>query len=443
MKRTSAVRDPRAWLDSHINLERGIGIPSATARATAPTRDRIQALLSLLGRPELEFSTVHITGTNGKTSTARMAATLFDSLGMRTGLYTSPDLGRINERILMELQPIPDEELDELLQVVALCEPSLEKPPSYFEILTAAALRGFCDIAVDVGVIEVGLGGTWDATTEVDGRVAVVSNIALDHENFLGSSLPEIALEKSGIIKSHSHLVLGETDPDLRSIFLDRSPRSVWERDRDFGVVSEQVAIGGRVVELFTPGGTHEIFLPLHGVHQADNAALALASAEAFLGDPIDSETARHAFANVTSPGRLEVVGRQPLVILDGAHNVAGAQSLRRALAEEFTIDGQRTLVVGLLREKDPKEMLAALGADDCTLLILCPPPSPRALDPRLIEQAARELGYPEDQIEIAEDVRGAVGLAVLETPRDGQIVVTGSLYVVGAARSMFLGVGR
>lgn len=443
MTGTRAVRDPRAWLEAHINLERGTGIPSGVARATAPTRDRIEALLALLGRPELEFSTVHITGTNGKTSTARMTATLFHTMGMRVGLYTSPDLGRINERILIDLEQIADSELDELLQLVALCEPSMTDAPSYFEILTAAAFRAFCDVAVDAGVIEVGLGGTWDATNSVDGRVAVVTNVSLDHENFLGSTRESIAEEKSGIIKAHSHLVLGETDPELRSIFLARSPHTVWERDRDFGVRSDRIAIGGRALELFTPGGTHEVFLPLHGAHQADNAALALAAAEAFLGDPIGTDVAASAFANVTSPGRIEIVGRRPLVILDGAHNLAGAQALRRALAEEFTSEGSRTLVVGLLREKDPMAMLVALGIDDVSLLVLCPPPSPRALDPRIVADTARDLGFPEDRIEIADDVRGALALAMLDTPEDGQIVVTGSLYVVGEARSKVHGSGR
>jgi dihydrofolate synthase/folylpolyglutamate synthase len=443
MSGTRAVRDPRAWLEAHINLERGVGVPSDVARITTPTRDRIEQLLNLLGRPELEFATVHLTGTNGKTSTARMAATLLHAVGMRVGLYTSPDLGRVNERILIDQEAIADDELDELLQLVALCEPSMSGSPSYFEILTAAAFRGFCDVAVDVGVIEVGLGGTWDATNSVDGHVAVVTNIALDHENFLGSTREAIAFEKSGIIKPHSHLVLGETDPDLRGIFLAREPRAVWERDRDFGIRSDRVAVGGRFVEMFTPGGSHEVFLPLHGAHQADNAVAALAAAEAFVGESLDAETVVAAFATVTSPGRMEVVGRRPLVILDGAHNVAGAQALRRALADEFSSDGPRTLVVGLLREKDPLAMLAALGLDDCSMLVVCPPPSPRALDPMSVAAAARELGFPEEQIEVADSVRSALGLAMLDTPDDGQIVVTGSLYVVGAARSKVDSPGR
>jgi dihydrofolate synthase / folylpolyglutamate synthase len=430
------VRDPRAWLDDHVNLERGVGIPAGVARATSPTRDRIEELLTLLGRPELEFATVHLTGTNGKTTTARIVANLLVELGLRVGSYTSPHLERVNERISFDLEPIADEELDELLQLVALCEPSMNDRPSYFEILTAAALRGFCDVAVDAAVVEVGLGGTWDATNSVDGRVAVVTNIEIDHEHFLGSTREAIAAEKAGIVKEYSHLVLGETDPNLLATFLDRGPHTVWLRDRDFGVRSDRVAIGGRYVEIETPHGVHEVLLSLHGAHQADNAAVALAAAEAFLGEPVDPDTVAAALASVTSPGRLEVMGRNPLVVLDGAHNISGAATLRRALAEEFSTAGPRTLVVGLLREKDPIAMLSALGLDETSLLIVCRAPSPRATEPEAIAQAARELGFPDHRIEIVESPRTAVAQALLDTPDDGQVVVAGSLYVVGEVRS-------
>jgi dihydrofolate synthase/folylpolyglutamate synthase len=433
---THAVAQPRVWLDDHINLERGVGIPAGVARATAPTRDRIEALLSLLGRPELEFSAIHITGTNGKTSTGRMIASLLVTAGMRVGGYSSPHLERVNERIAIDLEPVADPDLDELLQLVALCEPSMREPPTYFEILTAAAFRGFCDVAVDAAVVEVGLGGTWDATNSVDGRVAVVTNIALDHQNFLGDSREAIAQDKAGIIKPHSHLVLGETDADLVPIFTERASRALWLRDRDFGVRANRVAIGGRATELYTPHGSHEVYLPLHGAHQADNAAIALAATEAFLGDPLDSHTIAQGFAAVTSPGRLEIVGRAPLIVLDGAHNIAGAEAMRRALTEEFSTSGPRTLVVGLLREKDPRAMLAALGLDDAQLLVVCPPPSPRALAPDVVAQAARELGFADDRVELADDVGAALAAALLDTPDDGQIVVCGSLYVVGAARA-------
>ncbi len=440
---TNAVGDPRGWLEDHVNLERGVGIPAGVARATAPTRDRIEALLTLLGRPELEYSTIHLTGTNGKTSTARIAARLLGELGLRVGSYTSPHLERVNERIAIDLEPVADAELDELLQLIALCEPSMPEPPSYFEILTAAALRAFCDVAVDAAVVEVGLGGTWDATNSVDGRVAVITNVDIDHENFLGSTREAIAREKAGIIKSESHLVLGETDPELRDIFLARQPHTTWVRDRDFLVRSDHVAVGGRVVDLETPFGRHEAFLSLHGAHQAHNAVTALAAVEAFLGDPVPGDVVERAFATVDSPGRMEIVRRNPMVMLDGAHNVAGAEALRRSLRDEFTSVGPRTLVVGLLREKDPVAMLTALGLDEVALLVVCPPPSPRAHPVEVVVAAARQLGFPEERIEEAPDVRTAIATALMETPEDGQIVVAGSLYVVGAARSSLLRVRR
>lgn len=433
--------DARAWLDAHVNLETGVvGLPpEPSRRAAAPTLERVQRLLELLGSPELEYPAIHVTGTNGKTSTARMCVALLDTLGFSVGSYTSPHLSRVNERMAFGGEPISDADLDDLLEVVRLAEPSLPEPPSYFEILTAAALRWFADLAVDVAVVEVGLGGTWDATNVVHGRVAVVTNVSVDHVELLGPTREHIAAEKAGIVEPGAALVLGETDPDLASFFVDRRPASIARRGADFGIRANEMAHGGRVVDLFTPGGVYpELFVPLHGAHQADNAAAALAAVEAFTGTPVAPELVAEAFAGVSTPGRLEVVGHQPFVLLDGAHNVAGAEALRSALAEEF-LDGPRTLVVGLLREKEPHEMLAALGVDDAAVLVCCRPPSPRALDPEHVAAAARDLGVDPELIEVVDAVADGVAAALLATPDDGQIVITGSLYVVGAARSILV----
>jgi dihydrofolate synthase/folylpolyglutamate synthase len=431
--------DPREWLAGHVNLEAGIGRPVSVRRATAPTLDRIRGLLDLLGSPEADLPVVHLTGTNGKTSTTRMISSLLGALGLSVGQYTSPNLERINERFVWNDEMISDSDLDDLLRLVALVEPSLPEPLSYFEILTAAALRWFADLAVDVAVVEVGVGGTWDATNLVHGRVAVITNIAIDHVEYLGPTRELIAQEKAGIIEPGSTLVLGETDPDLARLFLARDPARVLLRDRDFAVLAQQLALGGRVVDLSTPEGTYpEVFLPLHGRHQVDNASIALAAAEAFVGAPLPPDVVADGFAAVRSPGRLEVVARHPLVLLDGAHNVAGATALRAALDEEFA-GSERTLVVGLLAEKEPHEMLAAVGLDDAARLLCCRPPSPRALDPALVAKAAAELGFDEEHIEVHDAVRDAIGSAVIATPEDGQIVVTGSLYTVGAARGIFV----
>jgi dihydrofolate synthase/folylpolyglutamate synthase len=435
----SGYENPREWLSDHINLEAGIGRPVSVRRATAPTLERIQGLLALLGSPEREYPSVHITGTNGKGSTSRIVSALLESLGLSVGRYMSPNLERINDRFAWNDELISDTDLDDLLRLVAMVEPSLPEPLSYFEILTAAALRWFADLAVDVAVVEVGLGGTWDATNVVDGRVAVVTNVSIDHVEYLGPTREQIAQEKAGIIKPGSTLVLGETDPDLMPFFLARNPAKVLLRDRDFSVLAQELALGGRVVDLSSPEGSYpELYLPLHGRHQVDNAAIALAAAEAFVGGPLPPTVVADAFASVRSPGRLEVVARHPLVLLDGAHNVAGAGALRAALDEEFAA-ASRTLVVGLLQEKEPHEMLAALGLDDATLLVCCRPPSPRALDPAVVARAAEELGFAAENIDVQDSVRDAIGAALLATPEDGQIVVTGSLYAVGVARSVFV----
>jgi dihydrofolate synthase/folylpolyglutamate synthase len=434
---TPGPSDIRAWLDGHVNLERGIGRPASERRATAPTLARIRATLDLLGSPELEYPVLHITGTNGKTSTNRIATALLTTLGVSVGSYTSPHLVRVNERIGRDGESISDDELDEVLRIVALVEPELPEPPSYFEILTAGAYRWFADVAVDGAVVEVGVGGLWDATNAADGVVAVVTNVSIDHVEYLGPSRESIAAEKAGIVKPGCTLVLGETDPDLTGYFVEREPEVVVRRERDFGVRSNTPAVGGRALELFTPGGAYpDLFLPMHGAHQADNAAIALAAVEAFTGAPVPPDVVAAAFAQVTSPGRLEVVARRPLVLLDGAHNVAGAQALRAALHEEFATDGPRALVVGLLQEKEPHEMLAALGVDDVSLLVCCRPPSPRAHEPKVVAQAARDLGVAGEIIEVVDSVPEAVGTAILAVPEDGQVIVSGSLYTVGAARA-------
>jgi len=424
-----------AWLDGHVNLE-SLGVPAGLdRRATQPTLARMEALAALLGSPQLEYGVIHLTGTNGKTSVARIASALLVEAGVSTGTYTSPHLERVNERMSWEGAPITDAVLADRLAQVALIEPHLPDVPSYFEILTGAALTWFADVAVEAAVVEVGLGGTWDATNVVDGDVAVVTNVSIDHVDYLGSTRESIAADKAGIVKPGAVLVLGETDPALVPLFLAREPAQVLLRERDFGITRNAVAYGGRVVDLFTPRARYdEVFVSLHGAHQADNAAIAVAAVEAFADAPLTEELVADVLGRVRSPGRLEVVGHGPLVVLDGAHNVAGAQAFARAMADEFAA-ADRTLVVGLLREKDPTEMLEALGARDAARLVCCAPPSARARDPLELADAARAMGIDADRIDVVHDVADAVDHAVAETPADGQIVVTGSLYVVGAAR--------
>jgi dihydrofolate synthase/folylpolyglutamate synthase len=421
------------WLDDHVNLE-----ADPAPRAAAMRLDRMRRIVELLGDPQIAYPVLHITGTNGKGSTARMITTLLVARGLSVGTYTSPDLERVNERLAWNGEPIDDAAFAGVLDVVRALEPVLDESPTRFEILTAAALVWFADVAVDAAVVEVGLGGRWDATNVVDGQVAVVTNVSLDHQDVIGPTRDDIAREKAGIVKPGSTLVLGETDPGPAAIFLATDAGAIWRRDEDFGCVQNQLAHGGRLLELRTPGATYEdVLLPVHGAHQGDNAALALAAVEAFFGAPLAPDLVAEAFAAVQLPGRMEVVGRKPLTVLDGAHNPAGAAALAAAVDEAFGGLTGRVLVVGFLAGRDPEEMLTALGAGRARLVVACPPPSPRALPPERLAAAARGLGL---AAAVVPSVREAVTLAREVAEPDEMVLITGSLYVVGTARAVLRG---
>ena len=288
-------------------------------RTSIPTLERITALCRLLGDPQLVSPVIHVTGTNGKGSTVGILAELLSTVGLTVGTFTSPDLTAINERITRNGEPITDPELIEVLASLAALEPLLDGRPTRFDLLTAAAFRWFADVAVDVAVVEVGLGGRWDATNVVEPVVAVVTNVSEDHLEVLGPTLTDVAREKAGIIKKGSHLILGETDAELSGIFLAVADTvgaaSVWRRGSledagDFGCDANDVAVGGRLIDLRTPSRRYEqVFLGLHGAHQGDNAAGALAAAEAFFASALHDDVVRTAFASVRVPGRLEIVG--------------------------------------------------------------------------------------------------------------------------------------
>jgi len=418
-----------AYLDDHVNLE-----TDASARAASKRLDRVGRLVELMGEPQRAYPVVHLTGTNGKGSTARMLTSLLVTKGLSAGTYTSPHLERFNERIAWNGEPISDAAFVEIVEAVASVERVMDDAPTVFEILTAAAFRWFADIAIDVGVIEVGLGGRWDATNVADGQVAVVTNVSLDHAETIGPTLTDIATEKAGIVKPDSTLVLGETEPRLAEIFRAAGAAEVWERDHDFGCVANGLAHGGRLLDLRTPGAAYDdVYLPLHGAHQGDNAVVALAAAEAFFGAPLDPELVGDAFAAVRVPGRLEVVDRQPLVVLDGAHNPAGAAAAADAIAEAFGDAAGKLLIVGLLQGKDPMEMLEALEARGARLLVACPAPSPRTLPPQDVAAAAQSMGI---EAEAASSVPEALARALAVASPDDLVLVSGSLYVVGAARA-------
>lgn len=431
-----ALGETLAWLDRHVNLE---AIESGRAgRLGLPTLERIQALLAALGDPQQSYPAIHITGTNGKGSTSRMCAAIVQAAGISVGTYTSPHLEQINERLAVDGEPIPDDALVAVLGTLAELERFLDLRATWFELVTAAGYLWFADMAVEAAVVEVGLGGRYDATNVARGEVAVVTNVELDHTEILGSTRESIADEKAGILKPDSVLVLGEQDPRIAAIFEAEAERvgaaAIWRRGLDFGCDANRLAVGGRVVDLWTPLGRYpEVFVPLHGAHQAENAACAVAAAQALVGAPLSDDVVSGALATVRVPGRLEVVRRQPLVVLDGAHNAAGAAAIGQALAEDFSAAGRVIVVMGCLGGRDPAELLAELGTDRVAAVIACRPPSPRAQDPEEVVDAARGFG-------IAAEARGtiveAIERALEMATSDDLVLVTGSLYVVGAART-------
>ncbi|HSL73003.1 MAG TPA: folylpolyglutamate synthase/dihydrofolate synthase family protein [Ilumatobacteraceae bacterium] len=417
--------DALRYLDEHATYEK-------TGRIESPSLDNITALCAAMGDPQHAAPVVHITGTNGKGSTAQMISRLLVANGLTVGTYTSPHLERINERISRNLEPISDEDFAEQIAAIADLEPIVGIRPGYFEIVTAAAFRWFADVAVDAMVIEVGLLGRWDATNVVDATVAVVTNIGMDHTEFAGPTLEHIAREKSGIIKPRSATVVGETRPELVEIFRAAGGASFLAVDDAFEVMGNRLAIGGRLLDIRTPTTIYtDVYVPLNGAHQGHNAAVALVAAETFFAAPLSEEVVLEGFGAAAIPGRFEVLGRQPLTIVDGAHNPAGADVCAQVFFEDFDPDGRRLLVVGTLR--DPEEMLAALRADEFDVVFACTAPSPRGVPAADIVAAAKRLGC--DDVYAFDTVEAACRRAMQYADGDDAVLVTGSLYTAGAAR--------
>ncbi len=419
--------DALRFLDKHINLEAKAG------RWEGLSLDRMRSLVHVMGDPQEAYPVIHVTGTNGKGSTTLMITELLKARGLVVGTYTSPHLERINERIRVDGVPIDDAAFGAAIGEVAAIEALVDGTPSYFEVLTAAALGHFAAIAVDVAVIEVGLLGRWDATNVVDAEVAVVTNIGRDHTDGQGEWRRAIAAEKAGIIKPRSTLVLGETSPDVRDLFLAEPATAVIERGVDFEATANRVAIGGRAVDLRAPHGRYDdVFVALHGAHQADNAAAALAAVEAFFGTAIEDDLVREAFAAVKVPGRFEILHRHPLVVLDAAHNPDGARVATTTL-DDFGAARRRILVLGLLQGRDIGEMLDALEATRAEVVIVCQPDWPRRI---LAEEIAAEATVRGVVVEVVREIDDAVARAIaLAEDDDDLVLVTGSNYVIGPAR--------
>lgn len=421
-----------------------------------PSLDRIQALVELLGDPQRTYPVVHVAGTNGKSSTARMIDALLTEAGLRTGRYTSPHLQLATERINLDGQPIS---LSRYVEVYREIEPYVQlvdaqggPAMSKFEVLTGMAFAAFADAPVEAAVVETGLGGTWDATNVADGTVSVITPIGIDHVEYLGSELTGIAGEKAGIIKPGSIAVLAPQETEVAAVLLERCAEvgaTVARQGLEFGVLRRTQAVGGQMLKLQGLGGAYdEVFLPLLGEHQAGNAAVALAAAEALLGAgadrQLDLDAVRSAFARVVSPGRLERVRTAPAVLVDAAHNPHGARALARAVTEEF---GFRRLigVVAVLQEKDARGMLEELQPllDE---VVVTTNSSPRALDVDELAAIAVEV-FGADRVTVEPRLDDAVEQAVRmaeEVDEDsgalagGGVLVTGSVVTAGEARILF-----
>jgi dihydrofolate synthase/folylpolyglutamate synthase len=421
-----------------------------------PTLDRIQALLDLLGDPQAASPVVHITGTNGKTSTARMVDALLSANGLRTGRFISPHLQVVTERISLDGVPISREHYVEAYRDVApyvsLVDAAQPNPLSKFEVLVAMAFAAFADAPVDAAVVEVGIGGTWDSTNVADGKVAVIGPVGVDHVEYLGPDVVGIARDKAGIIKPGAVAVIAEQRPDVLTELLRRVAdvdATVARAGSEFGVVGREIGVGGQLLRLQGLGGVYDdVFLPLHGRHQAGNAAVALAAVEAFLGagagSQLDPDVVRQAFAGVITPGRLEPVRSAPTVLLDAAHNPHGATALAAALAEEF--DFRRLVaVIGVMNDKDAHGILAALEPVVAEV-VLTANSSPRAMPADDLAAVALDV-FGADRIvvepRLGDAVEAAIGLAE-EVGEPGQplsgagVVVTGSVVTAGEVRALF-----
>ena len=419
-----------------------------------PSLDRIAAVMELLGDPQRSFPVIHLTGTNGKTSTTRIIDTLLLEHGLKTGRFTSPHLHSMRERIALSGQPISAERFlaayDEVLPFIEMVDArsAAEAGPrmTYFEVLVAVAYAAFADAPVDVAVVEVGMGGAWDATNVADGSVAVVTPVALDHQHFLGHDVESIAVEKSGIIKPEALTVVGVQEPEVAQVLADRAnevgARIAFE-DSDFGLLEREVAVGGQQISVRSLTGDYtDLFLPLHGVHQVHNAVLGIVAVEAFLGggeQRLDPEVLREGLARVASPGRLEIVRRSPTVVVDAAHNPAGALALRTALEDSFNF-ARIVGVVAILKDKDATEMLEILEPV-LDHVVVSRTTSPRAMAPSELGELAADI-FGEDRVTVIESLPDALdtaaGLAD-EGGVGGGVLATGSVTTAAEVR-MLLG---
>ncbi|MBP7903379.1 MAG: bifunctional folylpolyglutamate synthase/dihydrofolate synthase [Candidatus Planktophila sp.] len=414
----------------------------------APTLERIAALVDVLGSPQLTYPTIHVGGTNGKTTTARMIDSLLFEMGLRTGRFTSPHLESYLERISINGQPIDPKAMifsyNDIAAYLDFMDTKFDTPISFFEAITALAFAAFAEHPIDVGVIEVGMGGEWDATNVVNSDVAVIMPIDLDHTEYLGSSIAEIAKTKAGIIKEGSFVVLAQQQPEAAVELLKQAAlvgADIAREGIEYVIESRTLAVGGQLLTIKTPKDTYEeIFLPLHGKHQASNAAAALVAVEAFFGEQeLDYEAVLAGFANVQSPGRCEVLHRDPTVIIDAAHNPHGAKALTETIQSEFTFDE----VIGVFAAMGDKDIEGALTELEKVMdsIIVTKNSSSRSAAVADVEALAAKI-FGSDRTFSAESLELAIEKAIKDSIRPLSedtvgILITGSVVTAGEARSI------
>jgi dihydrofolate synthase/folylpolyglutamate synthase len=414
----------------------------------APTLERIAALVDVLGSPQLTYPTIHVGGTNGKTTTARMIDSLLFEMGLRTGRFTSPHLESYLERISINGQPIDPKAMifsyNDIAAYLDFMDSKFDTPISFFEAMTALAFAAFAEHPIDVGVIEVGMGGEWDATNVVDADVSVIMPIDLDHTEYLGSTIAEIAKTKAGIIKEGGFVVLAQQQPEAAVELLKQAAlvgADIAREGLEYVIESRTLAVGGQLLTIKTPKDTYEdIFLPLHGKHQASNAAAALVAVEAFFGEQeLDYEAVLAGFANVQSPGRCEVLHRDPTIIIDAAHNPHGAKALTETIQSEFTFDE----VIGVFAAMGDKDVQGALieleKVMDC--IIVTKNSSSRSMPVAEVEELASKI-FGGDRTFSADSLDLAIEKAIKDSVRPLSedtigILITGSVVTVGEARTI------
>jgi dihydrofolate synthase / folylpolyglutamate synthase len=424
-----------------------------------PTLDRIAMLTSLLGDPQRSYPVVHVTGTNGKTSMTRMIDSLLRERGLRTGRFTSPHLVSVRERIAVDGLPLSPERFvelyEEILPYVQLVDDKQPVPLSFFELLTGMMFAAFADAPVDAAVIEVGLGGRWDATNVADGAVAVIGPVAMDHMKYLGDTIEEIAAEKAGIIKPGAIAIIAQQQVAAAEVLLAYAASvgaTVAREGIEFGVLAREMAVGGQQLVLKGLRGTYaDVYLPLFGGYQAGNAACALAAVEAFAGvsesagvEPaaLDAGIVRDGFAKVSSPGRLEVLRRSPTVLADASHNPAGMAATLEALTESFGFN--RIIgVVSVMEDKDVTSLLAELEPV-LSDIVVTSNSSPRSISAESLGVIARDM-FGEDRVIVAERLDDAIEAAVSladeavgdDLPGSSAVLITGSVVTAGDARRL------